>query len=452
MSIGEINGVITVQKGDCAWNVAKQSLKLNGEKVTNAAIVKEMDRLAKLNGCDDVQDFSKKFFSTIGKNIETKDLNAKKRQLQRIQEVSEEPKRQKAKNEVVTQTDTTRKAAKREVVVQVDSTKTLVKSDSLPKLNTLAPADTTKPVKKFEAITTSEEVAKVQGKVENPIPKNTKKFLGLASMDREFGNHLKNPIPAWVFPHPENTTYLMAINSMDSDEARIIQYNKDNYKGEYYGIIDKKTCKLKIYCKDGTFINDCTVGIGKLKGDNLPSYYYDKMEHTKNAAKAELGRYTTAGEFTLDEYSTPASNSYVGADGVTRVMALKGDNRGVRSGQMSIHMLYKPDFAKRKAAIDSPSLEDNRMSYGCVNLTPEDYDRMHFFLGEGYKIYVLPEEDGNKLQLEKQKDNSYKFVQQYHKDAKRMGTPELASYVEYDVRKDRTPENYVDWSTLCKNT
>ena len=40
--------------------------KNNGQKITNAEIAKEMQRLAKLNGCDSVEDFNNKFFSKIG--------------------------------------------------------------------------------------------------------------------------------------------------------------------------------------------------------------------------------------------------------------------------------------------------------------------------------------------------------------------------------------------------
>lgn len=240
------------------------------------------------------------------------------------------------------------------------------------------------------------------------------------------------------------------INSMSSDSARIIEHNKTNYQGKYYGIVDKKSCQLKIYDKQGNVVKTFTVGVGKSKGDGLGKYYLDHHEKTKDAYKAEQNRFTTAGEFTLDDHAN-APMAYTGADGKARMMNLKGDNRGVRSGQMSIHMIYDPktDLSKsqqsdtyknRKAAIDSPGLEDNRMSYGCVNLTESDYDAMHALLGEGDKIYVLPEEKGNKLQLERQKDGSYKFEQTYHKNDTRSVSKEQASKVNYDVRPQNNPK------------
>ena len=56
----------TVQKGDCAWKAAKKNLQASGKTVKNADIIKEMNRLAKLNGCESVDDFNNKFFSKIG--------------------------------------------------------------------------------------------------------------------------------------------------------------------------------------------------------------------------------------------------------------------------------------------------------------------------------------------------------------------------------------------------
>ena len=61
----------TVKSGDSAWVVAKKTLqqKNSGSKVTNAQIMKEMERLAKLNHCDSVEDFNNKYFGNIGKNL-----------------------------------------------------------------------------------------------------------------------------------------------------------------------------------------------------------------------------------------------------------------------------------------------------------------------------------------------------------------------------------------------
>lgn len=337
-----VNKTDFVRKGDSPWKFAERNLSNKGQQVTNADIMKEMSRLAKLNGCDNVEDFNKKFFSATGKEILTN-----------------------------------------------------TQEKTIPTQQTKVNPPKTKIVhKKIVKTKVSEDVSKQA--------------------------HAKK------------------INNMTSDAQRIIEHNKTNYQGQYYGIVDKKSCQLKIYDKKGNVIKTLTVGVGKNKGDNLQSYYLDRANKTDDALKAEQGRYTTAGEFTLDEVES-TTDAYTGKDGKPKIMSLKGDNRGYHAGQMSIHMLYKPQYAKRKAAIESKGLEDNRMSYGCVNLTEEDWNTMHQYLGEGDKLYVLPEEKGNKLQLEKQKDGTYKFEQVYHRNDRRDKTKEQASWVNYDIRPERNP-------------
>ena len=64
---------------------------------------------------------------------------------------------------------------------------------------------------------------------------------------------------------------------------------------------------------------------------------------------------------------------------------------------------------------------------------------MYQYIGEGDKVYILPEEEGNKLQLEKQKDGTYKFEQLYHRDQQRGISKEVASRVNYDVKPKKNP-------------
>ena len=230
--------------------------------------------------------------------------------------------------------------------------------------------------------------------------------------------------------------YITKINEMSDDTARIIAYNRQNYAGDYYGIIDKKSCKLKIYDKQGNVIKTYPVGIGKNRGDNVTFGY-----KSQNRTKKEAGRYTTPGEFTLDEYQSLGNNNYVSRrDGRHKLMGLKGDNRGSEGATQAIHMVPN-NRGERINRLETETPDDNRVSYGCVNLLEDDYDDMVRYLGEGNKIYILPEEDGNKLQLEKQSDGSYKFAQQYHKDDARDYTAEEASHVDYDIRPENDPAN-----------
>lgn len=228
--------------------------------------------------------------------------------------------------------------------------------------------------------------------------------------------------------------FAQQINDMPDDTARIIAYNRQNYNGQYYGIIDKKSCQLKIYDKQGNVIKTYPVGIGKNKGDNVTFGY-----KSQDRRKREAGRYTTPGEFTLDEYQSLDNQNYVSRrDGKHKLMALKGDNRGSEGATQAIHMVPR-NRQERVHNLETESPDDNRVSYGCVNLLEDDYMDMARYLGEGNKIFILPEEDGNKLQLERQSDGSYKFAQKYHKSDARDYTAEEASHVDYDIRPENDP-------------
>lgn len=371
----------TVKKGDCAWKVAERRLEANGKQASSAEITKEMMRLAKLNGCDNISDFNNKFFGKIGSEFLLSE--------QAIKDKNTLP-------------------AGYRVEISTPDTVALQDNTKIARRDSVVPFDSTK--------VTSDEILQQLTSRKGGNPEIKKAEKPLTAEEREIAR----------------------INSLATDTDRIIEYNKKNYNGEYYGIVDKKSCKLKIYDKNGKVVQELTVGVGKKIGDQLGTYYMERVQKTKDAWKAEQGRYTTPGEFTMDELTKATPDYTSKKDGKPKVMMLKGDNRGIRSGNQAIHMVPN-SHQDRNAKLDSPTTADNRMSYGCVNLKESDYDILAQYIGEGDKVYILPEEKGNKLLLEQQHDGSYKFEQQYHKDQKRGIDKELASRVKYDVRPERDP-------------
>jgi len=66
----------------------------------------------------------------------------------------------------------------------------------------------------------------------------------------------------------------------------------------------------------------------------------------------------------------------------------------------------------RENVFNNKTKKDNRVSFGCVNYLVKSFDRMRKFIkGESTKVYILPEEKGNSLHLEKLDDGKYKFFQ-----------------------------------------
>lgn len=377
-----MGNVQKVQRGDCAWTMAKRNLKAENKKITNAAIVGEINRLAKLNGCSSTDDFSKKFFTSTGREVKIKE--------------DKKPATPVAKKDTV--------PGKNPYNPPITA-----KQDTTAPKNPKTPIDTIPaPVQKSKPST---PVTQEKNFLTRALDKIGEIFATTTKKVQKTAEELKKE-------------EAQRINGMASNQQRVIEYNKTNYNGKYYGIVDKKNCKLTIYDKEGKEVRHFTVGVGQQKGDNLCG-----------DTRKTNGRYTTAGEFTLDEFNSydysNQKNDYRGRkDNNLKLMALKGDNKG-DNVQMAIHMCYKPEYNSRSKAIRSEGLADNRMSYGCVNLLEEDFDIMHSYLGEGNKIFVLPEEEGNELKLEKQKDGTYKFEQTYHRNDKRYKSKEEASKLSY---------------------
>lgn len=64
------NAIRQIQNGDSPWKVAKDSLRAKGDNsITGSDIINEMKRLSDLNGCSNVQDFQKKYFSKSGNTV-----------------------------------------------------------------------------------------------------------------------------------------------------------------------------------------------------------------------------------------------------------------------------------------------------------------------------------------------------------------------------------------------
>ena len=59
---GGFNKCYKIQKGNTAWDIAKSGLiSCTGKAPTDKEIMNEITRLAKLNGCKDINEFSKMF-------------------------------------------------------------------------------------------------------------------------------------------------------------------------------------------------------------------------------------------------------------------------------------------------------------------------------------------------------------------------------------------------------
>lgn len=194
------------------------------------------------------------------------------------------------------------------------------------------------------------------------------------------------------------------------DRTKIIEYNKllKTHKKEVrnYIIIDKKNCEATIYTPDGDILLKEEIGLGKQKGDKRAGGH--RKKHLKQS-------YTTPpGEYYINREGSKKGSSNEILYG-NRLLSIAGDHtkaESKKSQTIALHQVPTTRLKTRLKAFNNDNLEDNRMSFGCINFLNESFDRMRKLIkGIKTKVYILPEENGNSLHLEKQKDGTYKFFQ-----------------------------------------
>lgn len=187
------------------------------------------------------------------------------------------------------------------------------------------------------------------------------------------------------------------INSLVSDKEKIMEWAKFSSKDNYL-IIDKKNCSATVYDYEGNKIKTFEVGIGRQIGDDF------------NDTSGLVGtpkNTTPAGEFTLD---TNIYNKAAYGD-MTLSLGAKACKPKNAKQIVALHKIPKFRMKERANKFYDGNLSNNRMSHGCINFTEKDFKELTKYIKAGLKAYVLPEEKGNKLVLEKNSDGQYEFCQ-----------------------------------------
>jgi len=205
------------------------------------------------------------------------------------------------------------------------------------------------------------------------------------------------------------------INSMENDKDRVIAYNKGKIEDNYI-IVDKKTCQATIYSPDGKPLKSYEVGIGKEKGDKMSTAFAaDSAKRVYTTVPGEYS-FTSAGNTHGGILNMGRSNETMDPDVAQRPDAPgSGGKRKFGVAYQAMHKIPHNVIKQRGAAFGNDTLADNRMSMGCVNIQDKDFEDIQkkYQIGVNSKIYILPEEKGNKLQLERQNDGTTRFVTTY---------------------------------------
>ena len=428
--MGFENGIYTVGKNDCPWVTARSVLAQQNKKVTNSAIVAEMERLAKLNGCESVDDFSDKFYSKVG--LEIKYQEQPKKELpkpikrEKSHEFEEADSTRVVMNPVIKEKsipeDTTKVVPK--PVAPEDSTKVVPKP--------VAPEDSTKVVPKPVA---PEDSTKVEPKpvapedstkvVPKPVaPEDTTKITNPEDLsdkdlnklsDEELARRLINSggLKSILPEDSQKSLMTPVINGLDSDIDKIQMYNQAFGKGNYV-VIDKKNCKLTVYDKSGKALESYEVLLGSTAGDNMS---------TALAANPTLRKNTTpSGEFKIRSMTNNfggmlnLGESFETEDpDVVRRLDMPGSGGKVTNWVNYIAIHKTANAADRDKLYGDGNLDNNRVSMGCININGANFDEImsKYSVGIGSSVYILPEDEGNSLELRKLKDGTTKFITKY---------------------------------------
>ena len=163
-------------------------------------------------------------------------------------------------------------------------------------------------------------------------------------------------------------------SAVTAEALRIIKARADN-AGAPFIVVDKKAASLWVFDDQARLLGTAPVLLGAAIGD-------DSVPGIGTRAIAQIRpheRTTPAGRFRLE----PGHN-HTGED----IFWIDYDVA------VSLHRLRSGAALERRAArLASPTPKDNRISYGCVNLSPSFYDEviLPLFSTRSGWIYVLPE-------------------------------------------------------------
>jgi hypothetical protein len=200
---------------------------------------------------------------------------------------------------------------------------------------------------------------------------------GLLLLGLTFSLAVTHPAVADVFPDPQTGAAGLPAASGLRDADRLAAWvieTKDNH-GLPFMIVDKVNAEALAFDRQGLLIGAAAALVGFALGDDSPPGIGDRL--LADISPGE--RVTAAGRF-------------VAARGVN----LKGmDILWLDyNDALSLHaMIEGTELERRQQRMDSATALDNRISYGCINVPAEFYERIvrPLFSFTSGIVYVLPE-------------------------------------------------------------
>lgn len=177
------------------------------------------------------------------------------------------------------------------------------------------------------------------------------------------------PAGAAEFAHQASPVAADTVQQFAQDVVR-----SADAEGRTFGIIDKPSATLWIFDAQGRPVANSPVLVGQAVGDVAPSDI-----GTRPLSKVKLHeKVTNAGRFV-----TEAGNNHKGEDIVWLDY----------NAALSMHRVRNVPGEARAKRLQTPTVADNRISFGCVNIPASFYDRYidPLFSRSKGVVYVLPE-------------------------------------------------------------
>lgn len=165
--------------------------------------------------------------------------------------------------------------------------------------------------------------------------------------------------------------------ALSSDSSLLlagILRGKDNH-GMPFAIVDKKSARVHVFTADGSLRGSSAVLLGFAKGDDsVPGIGERKMGSIKPSERT-----TPAGRFEVEPGRNIQGDDIIWID---------------YDAAVSMHRVRTANKSERRLErLATPTVSDNRISYGCINVPAAFYNAaLRDTLGaNGGVVYVLPE-------------------------------------------------------------
>lgn len=175
------------------------------------------------------------------------------------------------------------------------------------------------------------------------------------------------------------TAQFETYNKLPRSVQSIYLYAIYNTK-ESYMVADKPSATMYVIGKNKEIIASFPILLGQTKGEEP-----NRADPDSDVAKQAT---TPAGKYKLGEMADPAnvcrsdSIEYKG-----RIISVLGTDN------IAVHMVYPGEYVKRMKALNDGDPSNNRMSWGCINVDPDFFDKFikPNFKGKDHLIFITPD-------------------------------------------------------------